>query len=136
MRLYLRFLRYARPYWGLALLASLCFVASGFLGAYPVQLFKRAVDVAVGDAPGERMTFFWLALTYLLLRLALIQEAMQRLLEGRTSVVIAHRLSTVQHADQILVIEEGRIVERGRHDELLAAAGVYSRLYEEQFRGA
>jgi subfamily B ATP-binding cassette protein MsbA len=66
----------------------------------------------------------------------LIQEAMQRLLEGRTSVVIAHRLSTVLHADQILVIEEGRIVERGRHDELLAAAGVYSRLYEEQFRGA
>jgi ABC-type multidrug transport system fused ATPase/permease subunit len=65
-----------------------------------------------------------------------IQEAMSRLLEGRTSVVIAHRLSTVLHADQILVIEEGRIVERGRHDELLAAGGVYSRLYKEQFRRA
>jgi subfamily B ATP-binding cassette protein MsbA len=63
----------------------------------------------------------------------LIQEAMGCLLAGRTSVVIAHRLSTVQHADQILVVEEGRIVERGRHDELLAAGGVYTRLYEEQF---
>jgi ABC-type multidrug transport system fused ATPase/permease subunit len=61
---------------------------------------------------------------------------MQRLLEGRTSVVIAHRLSTVLHADQILVIEAGRIVERGRHAELLAAGGVYARLYNEQFRGA
>jgi subfamily B ATP-binding cassette protein MsbA len=66
----------------------------------------------------------------------LIQEAMQRLLVGRTSVVIAHRLSTVLHADQILVIEDGRIVERGLHDELLAAGGVYTRLYEEQFRRA
>ena len=71
MRLYLRFLRYARPYWGLALLASLCFVASGFLGAYPVQLFKTAVDVAVGDVPGNPGTFYRLALSYLLLRLAL-----------------------------------------------------------------
>jgi subfamily B ATP-binding cassette protein MsbA len=66
----------------------------------------------------------------------LIQEAMSGLLEGRTSVVIAHRLSTVLHADQILVIEEGRIVERGRHEELLASGGVYSRLFKEQFRGA
>ncbi|MFL7807332.1 MAG: ABC transporter ATP-binding protein, partial [Anaerolineae bacterium] len=71
MRLYLRFLRYARPYWWLALLASLAFVASGFLGAYPVQLFKAAVDVAVGDVPGEPGTFYRLALYYLLLRLAL-----------------------------------------------------------------
>jgi subfamily B ATP-binding cassette protein MsbA len=71
MRLYLRFLRYARPYWRLALLASLCFVASGFLGAYPVQLFKTAVDVAVGDVPGQPATFYWLALAYLGLRLAL-----------------------------------------------------------------
>ena len=66
----------------------------------------------------------------------LIQEAVERLLKGRTSVVIAHRLSTVLHADQILMIEEGRIVERGRHAELLAAGGVYTRLYEEQFRRA
>jgi ABC-type multidrug transport system fused ATPase/permease subunit len=63
----------------------------------------------------------------------LIQEALSRLLRGRTSVVIAHRLSTVMHADQILVVEEGRIVERGRHVELLALGGVYSKLYAEQF---
>jgi subfamily B ATP-binding cassette protein MsbA len=71
MGLYLRFLRYARPYWHLALAASICFVASGFLGAYPIQLFKRAVDIAVGDAVGDTMTFYWLALQYILLRVAL-----------------------------------------------------------------
>jgi subfamily B ATP-binding cassette protein MsbA len=63
----------------------------------------------------------------------LVQEAIDRLLEGRTVFVIAHRLSTVQHATQILVLEKGRIVQRGRHDELLAAGGLYRRLYELQF---
>ena len=63
----------------------------------------------------------------------LVQDAIDRLLEGRTVFVIAHRLSTVQHATQILVLDHGRIVERGRHDELLAAAGVYRRLYTLQF---
>ncbi len=58
----------------------------------------------------------------------LIQEALDRLMERRTSFVIAHRLSTVRHADQILVMDRGRIVERGRHDELLAAGGIYTRL--------
>jgi subfamily B ATP-binding cassette protein MsbA len=71
MSLYLRFLRYARPYWLVALAASLCFVVSGFLGAYPIQLFKRAVDVAVGDAPGDPAVFYWLALQYILLRVVL-----------------------------------------------------------------
>jgi ATP-binding cassette subfamily B protein len=67
---------------------------------------------------------------------ALIQSALETLLAGRTSLVIAHRLSTILRADLILVMEKGRIVERGTHDALLAAGGVYARLYDEQFRGA
>jgi len=63
----------------------------------------------------------------------LVQDAIDRLLEGRTVFVIAHRLSTVQHASQILVLDHGRIVERGRHAELLAAGGAYRRLYTLQF---
>jgi ATP-binding cassette subfamily B protein len=62
-----------------------------------------------------------------------VQRALQKALEGRTSIVIAHRLSTVRGADQILVVVDGRIVERGRHDDLLAAGGVYADLYRTQF---
>jgi ATP-binding cassette, subfamily B, bacterial len=65
---------------------------------------------------------------------ALIQDALQRVMKGRTSLVIAHRLSTILAADLILVMEEGRLVEQGRHRELLARAGLYSSLYETQFR--
>ena len=64
----------------------------------------------------------------------LVQQAIDRLLEGRTVFVIAHRLSTIQHATQILVLDRGRIVERGTHGELLAAGGTYARLYQLQFR--
>jgi subfamily B ATP-binding cassette protein MsbA len=64
----------------------------------------------------------------------LVQQAIDRLLEGRTVFVIAHRLSTIQHATQILVLDRGRIVERGTHNELLAAGGTYARLYQMQFR--
>ena len=65
---------------------------------------------------------------------ALIQEALKRVMEGRTSLVIAHRLSTVLSADLILVMDRGRIQEQGTHEELLAAEGLYARLYRIQFR--
>ena len=66
----------------------------------------------------------------------LVQEAIDRLLEGRTVFVIAHRLSTITHADQILVMEQGRIVERGTHRELLSAGGLYGRLHSAQESGS
>ena len=65
---------------------------------------------------------------------ALIQEALKRVMAGRTSIVIAHRLSTILAADLILVMDRGRIVERGTHDELIALNGLYAQLYETQFK--
>ncbi|MCC7361098.1 MAG: ABC transporter ATP-binding protein [Anaerolineales bacterium] len=65
---------------------------------------------------------------------ALIQDALKRVMAGRTSIVIAHRLSTILAADLILVFDRGRVVERGTHAELLALDGLYARLYETQFR--
>ena len=65
---------------------------------------------------------------------AVIQRALATLLSGRTSVVIAHRLSTIRHADLILVIDAGRIIERGTHDALIAAGGAYADLHRRQFR--
>ena len=63
---------------------------------------------------------------------AAIQRSMRKIAEGRTTLVIAHRLSTIRHADQIVVLEAGRVIEQGRHDELLAKGGVYERLWAVQ----
>lgn len=64
----------------------------------------------------------------------LVEEAMQELLRGRSTLIIAHRLSTVLRADRVIVLDRGKIVEEGRHSDLLASEGVYSRLYRGQFR--
>jgi subfamily B ATP-binding cassette protein MsbA len=66
----------------------------------------------------------------------LVQEALERLMVGRTTLVVAHRLSTIRRADRIVVIVEGRIVESGTHDELMARRGEYQRLHDRQFRSA
>jgi ATP-binding cassette, subfamily B, multidrug efflux pump len=63
----------------------------------------------------------------------LIQDALHRLLEGRTAIIIAHRLSTIRRADLICVVQDGKIVEQGRHEELLEYDGLYRTLYERQF---
>jgi ATP-binding cassette subfamily B protein len=65
----------------------------------------------------------------------LVQAALDRLLEGRTTIAVAHRLSTILAADVIFVLDRGRLIERGTHDELIATRGLYSRLYEQQFAG-
>ena len=67
---------------------------------------------------------------------AWIQRATERITEGRTSVVVAHRLATVLHADRIAVLEHGRVVEQGTHAELLQQGGAYANLYAKQFFGS
>jgi ABC-type multidrug transport system fused ATPase/permease subunit len=90
-------------------------VARALLSDPPILIFDEATSAL--DTESER----------------LIQSAIERLMEGRTAFVVAHRLSTVQRADQILVMDRGRIVERGDHATLMAESGTYRRLYELQF---
>ena len=91
-------------------------LARAFLKDAPILLLDEAT--AALDAESER----------------LIGEALLRLSKGRTTLVIAHRLSTVRHADLICVMDKGRIVEQGRHDDLVAQGGLYARLAALQFR--
>ena len=91
-------------------------IARAILRDPPILIFDEATSAL--DTESER----------------LVQDAIERLLQGRTVFVIAHRLSTVQRADQILVLERGAIVEQGDHATLLAAGGLYQRLYELQFQ--
>ena len=65
-----------------------------------------------------------------------IQKAFAKLMEGRTSFIVAHRLSTIREADVILVMKDGKIIEQGSHEELLKKGGFYQNLYESQFAGA
>ena len=62
-----------------------------------------------------------------------VQQAFEKLMEGRTSFIVAHRLSTIRTADRILVMKDGNIIEQGTHEELLAKNGFYKQLYESQF---
>jgi len=64
----------------------------------------------------------------------LVFDALQRLMKGKTSIVIAHRLATVQNADVIFVIDRGTIVQQGSHEELIKGGGLYAQLYQTQFR--
>jgi subfamily B ATP-binding cassette protein MsbA len=91
-------------------------IARALLKDPPILIFDEATSAL--DTESER----------------LVQDAIERLLSGRTVFVIAHRLSTVQKADEILVLEGGRIAERGTHGELLEKNGAYRRLYDLQFR--
>jgi ATP-binding cassette subfamily B protein len=143
-------LLYARPDATEAELLEAC--ASAQIGGLIDQL-PEGLDTVVGDrghrlSGGEKQR---IALARLLLKgprvvvldeatahldsesEAAVQRALDTALEGRTSVVIAHRLSTVRRADQILVIESGAVAERGTHDELLARGGTYAELYRTQF---
>jgi len=92
-------------------------IARAMLRNTPILLLDEATSSLDGEAEAK------------------VQKALQRLMRGRTAVTVAHRLSTVIDADEIYVIDHGRIVECGRHEELLARGGIYARLFDKQFTG-
>ncbi len=123
--------------------------AHGFISqlpqGYQAQVMERGVNFSLGQRQLISFARAILAQPRLLIldeatssvdtrTEALIQSALARLLQGRTSFVIAHRLSTIRNADQVLVVEEGQIVERGTHQSLLEARGRYYEIYQMQFR--
>ncbi|MBI4757855.1 MAG: ABC transporter ATP-binding protein [Chloroflexi bacterium] len=123
--------------------------AHGFISqlpqGYQAQVMERGVNFSLGQRQLISFARAILAQPRLLIldeatssvdtrTEALIQSALERLLQGRTSFVIAHRLSTIRNADQVLVVEEGQIVERGTHQSLLEARGRYYEIYQMQFR--
>lgn len=93
-------------------------IARAFLKNAPILILDEAT--AALDSESER----------------LVQDALNRLIPDRTTFVIAHRLATIEHADQVLVLDQGRLVEAGNHHELLARGGLYARLHRMQFREA
>jgi ABC-type multidrug transport system fused ATPase/permease subunit len=93
-------------------------LARAFLRDAPILLLDEATSAL--DAENER----------------LVQDALARLAKGRTTLIVAHRLATVRDADRIVAMENGRIVEQGGHDELLARGGLYARLFKLQFADA
>jgi ABC-type multidrug transport system fused ATPase/permease subunit len=122
--------------------------AHGFItalsGGYDTQLGERGVNLSGGQRQRISIARALLKNPRILIldeatsaldveSEALVQQALDRLMQGRTSLIIAHRLSTVRNADRILALENGKIVEAGAHDELLARGGLYARLVRQQF---
>lgn len=122
--------------------------ASHFIEKLPQKYKEPVTERGATFSAGERTCFFHLPRTLahkpaiLVMDEAtanidteteiLIQEALEKLMKGRTTIMVAHRLSTIQHADCIMVMHKGKIRERGTHQELLAQNGIYKKLYELQ----